>query len=217
MVTASETLTCTTHAKLPVQTRTGRTHCFNCIIEEFQAPAYNLARRMLDDWALAEDAVQDSLVSGYRAFRQFRGDNLKAWIMRIVANTCRDMLRSRRARPTVPLDPLPSAEDDQDRTLSAVDIPSTTESPDEYAERGELNRAIQDCLNSLAQKHRMAEVLVDVQGMSYEEAAVAMNCSLGTVKSRVSRGRRGLRDCLRQARELLPSRFRLSGTDDVDH
>ncbi len=217
MVTSSETLTCTTHAKLRVQTRMGGTHCFNCIIEEFQAPAYNLARRMLDDWALAEDAVQESLVSGYRAFSQFRGDNLKAWIMRIVANTCRDMLRSRRARPTISLDPLPSTDADQERTLSAVDLPSTSESPDEYAERGALNRVIQDCLNSLAQEHRLAEVLVDVQGMSYEEAAAAMNCSLGTVKSRVSRGRRGLRDCLRQSGELLPSRFRHSGEDDVDH
>jgi DNA-directed RNA polymerase specialized sigma24 family protein len=60
---------------------------------------------LLNDWALAEDAVQESFVSGYRAFPQFRGDNLRAWIMRIVANTCRDMLRSRRARPSVPLDP----------------------------------------------------------------------------------------------------------------
>ena len=49
---------------------------------------------MLSDWAHAEDAVQESMVSGYRAFHQFRGDNLKAWLMRIVANTCRDILRS---------------------------------------------------------------------------------------------------------------------------
>ena len=58
-----------------------------------QTQAYNLARRMLEDWSLAEDAVQESFVSGYRAFHQFRGDNLKAWVMRIVANTCTDMLR----------------------------------------------------------------------------------------------------------------------------
>jgi len=208
MVTAPETMHCSNHVILLVQNSSGRTSCYNCIIETYQTQAYNLARRMLDDWALAEDAVQESLVSGYRAYPQFRGDNLSSWLMRIVANTCRDMLRSRRARPTVPLDPTPVNEQEQSRTLSALDLPSTMESPEEHAERGALNRAIQDCLNSLPQEHRLAEVLVDVQGMSYEEASVAMNCNLGTVKSRVSRGRRGLRDCLQKAGELLPSRFR---------
>ncbi len=208
MVTAPESTHCSNHVILLVQDRSGRTSCYNCIIETYQTQAYNLARRMLDDWALAEDAVQESLVSGYRAYPKFRGDNLSSWLMRIVANTCRDMLRSRRARPTVPLDPTPVNEQEQGRTLSALDLPSTMESPQEHAERGALNRAIQDCLNSLPQEHRLAEVLVDVQGMSYEEASVAMNCNLGTVKSRVSRGRRGLRNCLQTAGELLPSRFR---------
>ncbi len=208
MVTIPEIVHTSNHAALPVQDRSGKTNCYNCIIETHQTRAYNLARRMLDDWSLAEDAVQESLVSGYRAYAQFRGDNLSAWLMRIVANTCRDMLRSRRARPTVPLDPTPVDEEEHGRTLSALDLPSTMESPEEHAERGALNRAIQDCLNSLPQEHRLAEVLVDVQGMSYEEASVAMNCNLGTVKSRVSRGRRGLRDCLQKAGELLPSRFR---------
>ena len=208
MVTAPESTHCSNHVILLVQDRSGKTSCYNCIIETYQTQAYNLARRMLDDWALAEDAVQESLVSGYRAYPKFRGDNLSSWLMRIVANTCRDMLRSRRARPTVPLDPTPVNEQEQGRTLSALDLPSTMESPQEHAERGALNRAIQDCLNSLPQEHRLAEVLVDVQGMSYEEASVAMNCNLGTVKSRVSRGRRGLRDCLQKAGELLPSRFR---------
>ena len=208
MVTAPESTHCSNHVILLVQDSSGKTSCYNCIIETYQTQAYNLARRMLDDWALAEDAVQESLVSGYRAYPKFRGDNLSSWLMRIVANTCRDMLRSRRARPTVPLDPTPENEQEQGRTLSALDLPSTMESPQEHAERGALNRAIQDCLNSLPQEHRLAEVLVDVQGMSYEEASVAMNCNLGTVKSRVSRGRRGLRDCLQKAGELLPSRFR---------
>ena len=210
MVAASEAFSCTTHAPLPVQDRSGRASCYNCIIETFQTQAYNLARRMLDDWAQAEDAVQESLISGYRAFGQFRGDNLRAWIMRIVANTCRDMLRARRARPTVPLDPMPTDQEDEDQTLSAVDLPSGLESPEEYAERGELNRAIQAALSVLPQEHRLAVVFVDVQGMSYEEASLAMKCSLGTVKSRVSRGRRGLRDSLQRTGELLPSRFRPS-------
>ena len=112
MVSAAEVLDCTTNEPLPVLDSSGNTHCYNCIIESMQTQAYNLARRMLDDWSLAEDAVQESFVSGYRAFHQFRGDNLNAWVMRIVANTCRDMLRSRKARPTIPLDPISSDPDD---------------------------------------------------------------------------------------------------------
>ena len=212
MIGAAEPLSCTTHPPLPLQDRSGGTHCYNCIIETFQTQAYNLARRMLDDWAQAEDAVQESFLSGYRAFHQFRGDNLKAWVMRIVANTCRDMLRARRARPTVPLDPLPtpSAEgpDEPAAVPSAVDLMSDQESPETYAERRELNRTIQAGLDSLAEEQRLAVLLVDVQGMDYEEAAVAMNCSLGTVKSRLSRGRGRLRDFLRSTGELLPAPFR---------
>lgn len=207
-MSTSEFFSCTGHATLEVRDRSGQTSCYNCIIEAIQSPAYNLARRMLDDWALAEDAVQESLVSGYRAFGQFRGDNLRGWIMRIVANTCRDMLRARRARPTFYLAPLPLDQDELNQTPTVVDLPSDLESPEEYTERRELNRTIQQGLNSLPHQHRLAVVLVDVQGMSYEEASVSMNCSLGTVKSRVSRGRRGLREFLRQTGELLPSRFR---------
>ena len=200
---------CADHAALPVQDRGGVAYCFNCIIEHFQSPAYNLARRMLNDWALAEDAVQDSFVSGYRAFHQFRGDNLSAWLMRIVANTCRDALRARRARPSVPLDPLPDSDDNPDNPIpSATNLPSTAETPEQYAERSELRRAIEAGLAALPAERRLAVLLVDVQGFSYEDAAAALNCSLGTVKSRLSRGRSELRDYLRATGELLPARFR---------
>ena len=208
MAVSIETFGCTGHTTLPVQDRSGRSSCYNCIIESFQTQTYNLARRMLGDWALAEDAVQDSFLSGYRAFIQFRGDNLQAWLMRIVANTCRDMLRARRARPTVPLDPLPVDTEERDPVASVANLRSSLESPEEYAERRELNRAIQAGLNSLPEERRLAVILVDVQGLSYEEAAQVMSCSLGTVKSRVSRGRHELRDSLQQSGELLPSRFR---------
>lgn len=206
MVTLPKNCAEIAHPRLPVQDRNGASYCYNCVIEGFQAKGYNLACRMLRDWALAEDVLQESFVSGYRAFVQFRGDNLNAWMMRIIANTCRDFLRSRRARPFIPLDPLPTASDDP--TPSAVDLPSREESPEEYAEREELRRAIISGLDRLPEERRLAMVLVDVQGLSYEEAAQVMNCSTGTVKSRISRGRSALRDYLRATGELLPSRFR---------
>jgi len=65
-----------------VEDQSGQISCFNCVIEAHQTQAYNLARRMLSDWALAEDAVQESFISAYRAFRRFRGENLTAWVLR---------------------------------------------------------------------------------------------------------------------------------------
>ena len=206
MVTLPKTCEGIAHARLPVQDWNGGSYCYNCIIEAFQAKGYNLACRMLRDWSLAEDVLQESFVSGYRAFSKFRGDNLNAWMMRIIANTCRDFLRSRRARPVISLDPLPTAVDDP--TPSAVDLPAREESPEEYAEREELRRAIISGLDRLPEERRLAVILVDVQGFSYEEAAQVMNCSTGTVKSCISRGRASLRDYLRTTGELLPSRFR---------
>ena len=191
-----------------VRDRRNESSCFNCIIEQHQTRAFNLASRMLGDWALAEDAVQDAFLSGYRSFHQFRGDNLAAWLMRIVANRCRDMLRSRRGYPTVRVDGNPVDPDDPDSTPGALDLPSTLVSPEDYAERGELNRAIQAALNTLPREQRLALLLVDVQGFSYEEAGISMDCSLGTVKSRVSRGRKALANQLRELGELLPAQFR---------
>ncbi len=202
---------CGAHATLSVADRAGNSYCYNCIIETFQGPAYNLACRILNDRFLGEDAVQESLVAGYRSFHQFRGDNLPAWLMRIVANTCRDMLRSRRSRPALPLDPTSSASNENDGTFPATDRPSRDEGPEEYAERRELRRAIETCLSGLPEERRWAILLVDVQGFNYAEAAFILQCSPGTVKSRISRGRRQLRDCLRAAGELLPSRFRQKG------
>ena len=199
---------CVDHATLPVSDRNGATYCFNCIIVGHQAQAYNLACRMLDDRHLAEDAVQEALTSAFRSFNQFRGDNLKAWLMRIVANTCRDMLRSRRSRPSIPLDTVGPDSESEESALTAENLATDVESPEEAALRGELRRSIEAGLESLAEERRLALVLVDVQGFSYEETATILNCSLGTVKSRISRGRRELRDYLQSAGELLPSRFR---------
>ena len=199
---------CIDHPTLPVTDRNGDSYCFNCIIVGFQTQAYNLASRMLNDRHAAEDAVQESLVSAYRSFGQFRGDNLRAWVMRIVANNCRDLLRARRSRPAVPLEPTPPDPDSAEMVNSAANLPSDRESPEDFALRQELRRAIEAGLAALPEERRTAILLVDVQGFSYEEAATVLDCSLGTIKSRISRGRRELRDFLRATGELLPSGFR---------
>ncbi len=195
-----------THTALPVKDRAGQEYCYNCLIETYQTQAHNLALRMMGDWAVAEDATQEAFLSGYRAFKGFRGDNLRAWLMRIVANACRDMLRVRKSRPTVSLDFSPLNPEGSDSP--SLGPPSAEESPEDYALRRELGRTIEEGLQSLPDERRLAVVLVDVQGFSYVEAAEAMDCSLGTVKSRLARGRAEMRDFLREHGEPLPSQFR---------
>ena len=181
-------------------------YCFNCIIEGVQTQGYNLALRVIQDRQLAEDALQEAFLSAYRRFSQFRGENLQGWVLRIVANAAKDMLRSGRARPSVSLDAL--VLDPLDPDSPPVEFPSGEESPDEYAVRQELGAAVQEGLGRLTDDQKLAVTLVDIQGMSYEEASQIMGCTLGTMKSRISRARAGLRDFLRAQGELLPERLR---------
>jgi RNA polymerase sigma-70 factor (ECF subfamily) len=103
--------------------------------------------------------------------------------MQITANACRDELRRLKRRPVVPLESLP------------YDPPAlSTESPEDYALRQETGEHVQRGLTTLSHEQRMAVILCDIQGLSYEEVAEVMECSLGTVKSRINRGRSRLRD-----------------------
>lgn len=171
---------------------------FNELVKLYQRMAYSLAFRMLNDSHAAEDATQEAFFSAWKHIRGFKGGSFKAWIMKITANSCRDQMRRVKRRPTVPLSSI------------ADDPPALSmESPEDYALRRETSGYVQQGLASLSHEQRMAVILCDIQGMSYEEVAEAMGCSLGTVKSRINRGRTNLRDYLVKM-ELLSSEFRHS-------
>ena len=127
-------------------------------------------------------------------------------MLRIVTNACYDELRRRKRRPTTPLEPTDQYNEEIE---SPYWIADPGESPEDTAARAELAEAIQHCLNQLSPDFRTVVVLVDVQGMDYAEAAEVVGKPLGTVKSRLSRARRGMRDCLQGFWELHPSAFRL--------
>lgn len=184
--------------------RKGDARAFNQLVLIYQSMAYNLAYRILGDSDAAADATQDAFVSAFKAMRKFRGGSFKAWILRIVTNACYDQLRSKKRRPTESLDDL---EIDTDYVGYLRD---DAELPDEAYERRELNQALQSGVLSLPMEQRTILVLSDMQGLSYQEIAEATGLSLGTVKSRLSRGRAKLRDYLvEHQRELLPARYRL--------
>lgn len=185
------------------QAQSGDLEAFNQLVLAHQVLAFNVARRIMGDRDSAADATQEAFLSAYRAIRRYRGGSFRAWLMRIVTNACYDELRRRARRPASSLDQM-----EEQGATSRLHDPA--ESPERAAQRAELTRAIEDCLNELVPEFRAVAILVDVQGFDYQEAAAAIGKPLGTVKSRLARARAKLRDCLRGVRELSPGSVRLS-------
>ncbi|HNP86881.1 MAG: sigma-70 family RNA polymerase sigma factor [Chloroflexi bacterium SZAS-1] len=183
----------------------GDVESFNTLVRAYEGRVYNLCYRMLGDPDGAADAAQDSFLSAFRNLRSFRGGSFRSWMLRIATNTCYDQLRLRKRRPAVSLD---IETDDEDS--SPLQIADMSESPGDFVLRRELAAAIQRGLDDLPDEQRVMVVLSDIEGLAYDEIAQITNTNLGTVKSRLSRGRARLRDILK-AGELLPSRYRHEG------
>jgi len=185
----------------------GDLDAFNRLVLEYQKLAFNVAFRLLADDDLAEDITQTAFISAYRNLGGFRGGSFKAWLMRIVTNACYDELRRIKRRPTTPLEPVDDESNEEIESPSwlADDAPS----PEETAEQAELEHAIQHCLQNLPDDFKVIIVLVDLQGFDYTEVAKVVKRPLGTIKSRLARGRMKLQECLQQFWELLPAKFRL--------
>lgn len=179
--------------------RKGDLPAFNWLVLHYQARVYNLCLRMLSDPDAAADATQETFLSAYKAMNRFKGGQFRAWILRIATNTCLDMLRSRKRRPAQSLERglHGSGEgDDESEPLQLADS-SLDVDPEGRALNAEVAQTIQRGLDELPDDQRIALVLVDVQGLSYEEAATVCNANLGTVKSRINRARSKMRDYLR--------------------
>lgn len=184
--------------------RQGDVEAFNALVLAYQDIAYTVAYRVIGEPDAAADAAQDAFISAFKKLDQFRGEQFKAWLMRIVTNACYDEMRRRKRRPTASLDTM------QDEAPHAeLEIVDDQETPEQRLQRAELNQAIQDCLLALPSDQRLVAVLADVEGYAYQEIANMTGSSLGTVKSRLSRARSRLRDCLQGVQELLPAKYRL--------
>jgi RNA polymerase sigma-70 factor (ECF subfamily) len=188
---------------LVARSQQGDLQSFNRLVERYQTPLYNLCLRMLGSPQGAEDATQEAFISAYRSIRSFHGTAFRAWLFRIASNACYDELRRRKARPAHSID------EPQGASGRTIDVPEEGLTLDERAEQRELGDLLQAALLQIPEDQRLAIVLCDVQGFDYIEIAQAMNVSLGTVKSRIFRGRAHLRAVLlRSGGELLPDRLR---------
>lgn len=186
------------------QAQSGDLSAFNRLVMAYQSTAFNVAYRVVGSSDAAADACQDAFVKAYKSIQQYQGGSFKSWLLRIVTNTCYDQLRYSKRRPATSLENL--ADNPEEHNTKLV---SESEPPEEQVLRGELGDLIQVGINQLPEDQRVIVVLSDIQGLSYQEIAEIIDQPLGTVKSRLSRGRSRLRDFLLKRQELLPGQYRL--------
>lgn len=182
----------------------GDLNAFNALIGRYQNLLFGIALRMLNDEDTASDAVQEALISAFSKFRTFRGGSLRSWLARVTVNACYDELRRKRRQREVPLEQFNMEGDEVEDLMWMIDPAAR---PEERYESYELENAIQRSLNTLTPAYREVVVLVDIEGLSYEEASVAAQVPVGTVKSRLARARLQMRSSLLGYGELLPAQY----------
>jgi RNA polymerase sigma-70 factor (ECF subfamily) len=180
--------------------RAGEMGAFDDLVDEYQGLVYALAFRVLNDAEDARDATQETFLKVYRHLSSFRGEaSLKTWICRIAINQARSMERWWRRQQrgnTASLDaPLITLglKDEPERCLVDI-LESEGASPEDDALTRERGRRIERALRDLKKDFRIAVILRDIEGLSYEEIAWVTEVSVGTVKSRIARGREMLRE-----------------------
>jgi RNA polymerase sigma-70 factor (ECF subfamily) len=165
---------------------------FEQLIHQYQVYVYNIAYRTLGHEEDAKDAAQDALIKVFKNISQFSGDaQFSTWLYRIVVNTCKDHLRKKAGLNE-------SSMDVADSEGSIVwELPASDSiQPEKQLERKEIQTKIHKALDQLPTANKTVVILRDIQGLSYEEISQIEACSVGTVKSRINRGRKYLRDLL---------------------
>lgn len=175
---------------------------FEELVTRYQDKVYTLSFRYMGNKDDAYDMAQESFLKAYRSLRSFKSDSsFGTWLYRITTNVCLDELRHRKRR-LVPLSlDEPLAVRDGEEVVKEVADPSPN--VDILYEQEEFSHYIQSILSQIKAEHRSALILRDMMQFTYDEIAQILNCSVGTVKSRLSRARNALRKKLSD-RELLP-------------
>jgi RNA polymerase sigma-70 factor, ECF subfamily len=173
----------------------GNHSAFEKIVLKYQDRVFNLCYRLLGDRDEAEDSAQDVFIKVYRSLKGFRfKSSFYTWLYRVVINTCKNRIKSveyRRSKSRVSID--------NDKDNREYGIPVITDNrpvPDKTLEQKEKMARIQEALNSLPSDQKTVVILCDIEGLSYEEIARITKNRLGTVKSKLSRARLGLRNKL---------------------
>ena len=184
----------------------GDLDAFNQLALNYQDMMYRIALRTLNDEPAADDATQNAMIQAFRNIKSFRGGSFRSWLARVTVNASYDEMRRWRRQPSVSLE---QVNNDGDEIESLPWMMDLSAGPEELFDFTELRGALQDCVKSLIPDYRLVVILVDVEGMSYEEAARIADIPVGTVKSRLARARGQLRKTLQSHQNLLPKAYRV--------
>lgn len=164
---------------------------FELLVIKYQRRIQRLIGRMVRDVDLVEDIAQETFIRAYRALAQFRGDaQFYTWLYRIAVNTAKKSLMDLKRNPTVSENSFKS--DDDDETSPVENELTTSETPDAVLASKEIAQIINSALEALPEELRQAITLREIEGLSYEEISEAMNCPIGTVRSRIFRAREAI-------------------------
>jgi RNA polymerase sigma-70 factor, ECF subfamily len=197
--------------ELIVRSQRGDVDAFNRLVLRYQQTMFGVIYRTLGDYDAAADVTQDAFISAFRGIQSYRGgSSFRAWLLRIGSNAACDHWRRVQRRPAESLEALTEDEEAQSvSALAALATEGVEGNPEERVLTQELQELIQQGIQQLTLDQRVAMVLCDIEGLSYEEIAAATQATMGTVRSRISRARAKLRGYLYQHKELLPGNYRL--------
>jgi RNA polymerase sigma-70 factor (ECF subfamily) len=182
------------------KSQNGDIESFEKLIEKYQVIAFNIAYRMVGNKEDASDMAQEALIKVYKSIKNFRGDsNFSTWFYRIVTNTCIDAIRKLKKIKTYSLD----KEYETENGNYKFEVADNKYSPEKLYEVKEKKELVQVALNKMPEKYKAVLVLRDIQGFTYEEISEMTQNPVGTVKSRISRGRLLLKEILIKESELF--------------
>lgn len=173
---------------------------FELLLARYENKIYSIAYRFMGNHADASDLAQEAFIKIYQGLSKFRGDSgLLTWMYHVTANVCRDELRRRQRSKVVPIDTARADYREPIETLAA----GAEFDPEDRAIQKEMQTNVQILLDSLPDDYRLVLIMRELLGFSYEEIAQHMDCSLGTVKSRLSRAREALRKKVMANQEIF--------------
>lgn len=169
--------------------KSGDEASFELLINNCKTKAYNTALRYLRDEEDAMDVLQESLIKVFRHLEKFKGDcKFDTWVYRIVVNTCNDFMRKNRNQKNNL-----SLYYSDDNGETPIDVPDTSPTPSEVLDSKLTASYVIDCLDAISREQKEIIILRDIQGFTYEEISIMLDCSMGTVKSRINRARSKLK------------------------
>ncbi|KKW67791.1 RNA polymerase sigma factor RpoE [Lampropedia cohaerens] len=170
----------------------GDQRAFELLVIKYQRRIERLIGRMVRDTDLIEEIAQETFIRAYRALHQFRGDSqFYTWLYRIAVNTAKKTLSDMRRNPTVAESTLRARDDDNETSAPLLELTSA-ETPETVLAAKEIAAAVNAAMEDLADDLRQAITLREIEGLSYEAIAEAMDCPIGTVRSRIFRAREAI-------------------------